>query len=199
MSDNKIASVVKPTWRQLKEFIDALPEKYLDAPIVWWGIEEAGRVDEVITLGEKNIWTPEGYVAESEFDNDGDFSIEAIGDTNKVLEAGFPIIWIEKPIDIPVAKKKVYQIKFHGETFHVSADTEQQAKETLFNERGLPRNEFDESFESIVDVPQSEWVNIIFTQEDRLKGMPDKDDISVADYMQVFGHKSEVICHTSED
>ena len=32
------------TWRELKDFINALPEEQLDATVIYWGEEEGGVI-----------------------------------------------------------------------------------------------------------------------------------------------------------
>lgn len=45
------------TWRSLKEFINSLPEEFLDGSVHWWGDEKGGDIQSVHRLDEDYVET----------------------------------------------------------------------------------------------------------------------------------------------
>lgn len=93
---------------------------------------------------------------------------------------------------------KVFELNFNGEFYWISATNADAAKQEFCKSQEVRETEFTVD-DTMRELPFSEWSRITFNQEDRLKGLPDKNDVSIREYMQVFGTSTGLICTTAED
>lgn len=86
MSENKF------TWRQLKEAVNSVQEKFLDEEVIWWGEEKGGKIESCDKLEEKYYNDDYCYSPESTFDN----LEEQVPDMDDFLDKGHPILFIKE-------------------------------------------------------------------------------------------------------
>lgn len=82
------------TWRELKEFVNKLPEILLDDEVIYWGEEKGGTVNSLMCLEEDytnvsdEYWEPVSvYKGDKDYEDD-------IPDS-PLLPKGTPIIYID--------------------------------------------------------------------------------------------------------
>jgi hypothetical protein len=86
--DEAIEKSTELTWRELKEFINALPDEQLSNSVIWWGEERGGIINTVFVLEEDYVRTEEGCepLSVQEPLEEGDEELQVI------LKKGYPIL-----------------------------------------------------------------------------------------------------------
>lgn len=79
------------TWKELKEFINQLPEEVLDLPVRWWGDERGGKIHKAECLKEEYAMNDEGWQPKSVLEPD-DFTTQEEIDEYPSMPKGSPIL-----------------------------------------------------------------------------------------------------------
>lgn len=83
----------KYTWKELKEFVNSIPEEFLGNEIIWWGDERGGILSGAHLLEEDYINDGEAYSPKSSY---GEVELaEAIEAEEGTMYKGTPILWVD--------------------------------------------------------------------------------------------------------
>ncbi len=80
-------------WKDLKEFVNSLDEKFLEEPVRWWGDDRGGIVSSLDILEEDYLTGDEGFYPESTWESDEEFGDEFKDELG--LVKGTPILWVD--------------------------------------------------------------------------------------------------------
>lgn len=76
----------KITWRQVRLFVNTIPETFLDREVMWWGEERGGVVTAIRNLEEDHVQTEEGIEPRSVIEPDN------LDESAMIYEKGLPIL-----------------------------------------------------------------------------------------------------------